>query len=144
MSAALAFDIVPHAFGEILNADLIRLRRLFAPVPGGGFAHKADFSQRFHYGVLNEIEILPGRFPLVAVVLTERVPKFLIASRSGKPVFQIGQLRNRAAESPHFVEHFQKYVDNRVPALFAVGFAFGVDVEQNHVRRGIGGQFHIR
>ena len=53
-------------------------------------------------------------------------------------------MRNRTAEALHLIEDFEEYIDNGILVLFAVRFALGIDVEEDHIRRCISCQFHVR
>ena len=76
---APAVYVGPDPFGKILNADLIGLHRLFAPVPGRGFTHEAHAGQRLDNGVLNKVEVLPGILPGLSVRLLKGAPERLKA-----------------------------------------------------------------
>ena len=140
--AAFLIQISLHTLGKVLDADLVGLHCLFAPVAGGGLAH-AHIHQNLHNGVLNKIKVLPGILPRIAVGILKL---FLERSKLvclSKVAFQIRKVGHGAAEPLHFVEHLQEHVHYGILVLLAVGFAFGVDIEQDHIRRRVCCQLHI-
>ena len=139
----LALDIALDALGEVLDADGIRLHRLFAPVPCRCLAHEIHRDKGIHNAVLNEVKVLPGIFPRLAVLFLKSSLELVVSSFFGKPPFQISDMGNGTAEALHLIEDLEEYIDNGILVLFAVRFALGVDVEENHIGRGFSRQLHV-
>ena len=66
--AALLIQISLHTLGKVLDADLVGLRCLFAPVAGGRLAHKAHFHKGSHNFILNKIKFVSRLFPRMTVL----------------------------------------------------------------------------
>ena len=144
MIAAFAADIGFYALSEALNADLIRFRRLFAPIPCCRFAHKANFGQHIHDCILDKVKILPGAFPGTSVFFFKRLPELFKAARFRQPALQISEMRHGAAKALHLIEHFQKDVHNSVLIVLAGGLALGVNIKQDNICRRFCRKLHIR
>ena len=139
----LALDIALDALGEVLDADGIRLHRLFAPVPCRCLAHEIHRNKGIYHAVLDEVEVLPGVLPRVAVFFLKSSLKLIVAAFLGKPPFQIGNMGDGTAEALHLIEDFEEYIDDGIFVLLAVCFALGVDVEEDYIRRGVSRQLHV-
>ena len=81
----LALDIALDALGEVLDADGIRLHRLFAPVPCRCLAHEIHRNKGIYHAVLDEVEVLPGVLPRIAVFFLKSSLKLIVAAFLGKP-----------------------------------------------------------
>ena len=143
MVVSLAVDICLDAFGKGFDADGIRLYRLFAPVSRRRFAHEIHRDKGIHNAVLNEVKVLPGIFPRLAVLLLKGSLELVVSSFFGKPPFQISDMGNGTAEALHLIEDLEEYIDNGILVLFAVRFALGVYVEEDHIGRSFSRQLHV-
>ena len=142
--AAFTHQVFLDQFGKILDADPVGVIRFFAPIAACRFGHEADFGQCIHDVVLDEVKPVADLCPWLAMVGRKPLFEFVISSLLYQMPLQVGQKRDSAAESLHFVKHLEEDGDNRVFAVFAGHVALRVDIEQDHVRQAIGGKLHVR
>ena len=141
---AFCIDVCLYSLCKVLNADLIRLRSLLAPVSCGGFTHEIHIDKNIYYRVLNKVKFMPVFFPRLPVFIFKYFFKFFQTSGFCELLLQICQMRKRAAESLHFIEDTEKYIHDRIFILLAAGIALGVNVKKHNVRGCICSQLHVR
>ena len=144
MIPALGLDIGSHSFGKVFNTDLIRLRRLLAPVSRRRLTHEIHIDKDIHYGVLYEIELMAVLLPGLAVLVLKVLLELFHSAGFRELLFQIRQMRKRATESLHFIEDAQENIDDRILILLATCVALGIDIKKDHVRGRLRRQLHIR
>ena len=138
-----AFDIGLDALGKVFNTDGVGFGRFFTPVSRRCLAHEIHRDKGIYNAVLNEIKILPGVFPQLAILFLKSSLELVEASFFGKPPFQIGNMRDGTAEALHLIEDLEEYINNGILVLFAVRFALGVNVEEDHIGRDFSRQLHV-
>ena len=116
---------------------------IFAPIPGGFLAHDTHIRENIHHIILNEIELIPGFRPRLTVHLFKPRLERIILALVDKPALKICQMGNGAAEALHFIEYAQENGDDGILGLLACHFAFGINIEQDNVRRNSTSKAHI-
>ena len=144
MVLALGIDVGFHSFGKILNADLIRLRCLLAPVARCMFAHEVHVRQNIDNGILDEVEFMTVLLPGLAILVLKSLFELFHPSGFSELLLQIRQVRQGAAVSLHLIEHAKENVDDGVLVLLAAGIALGINIEKDHVGRRLGCEPDIR
>ena len=124
MIAAFFLNIGLYALCEIFNADLIALGCFFTPVAGRRFAHEIHVRKNIHNRILNEIKILTGAFPRIAVLFFKLFLELFKAAFFGKSAFQISKMRHGTTEALHLIEHLQKHINDGIFVFFSVGITF--------------------
>ena len=140
---SLAVNVGFDAPCKVLNADGIRLHGLFAPVPRSGLAHEIHRDQCVYNTVLNEVKVLSRHFPRLTIFFLKCGFELVIAAFLRQTALQIGNLRDRSAKALHLVEDLEEYIDDGILILLSRRLALGINVEQNDIGRGLGGQLHI-
>ena len=143
MIVTLFLDVLAHHAGEVFDADLVRLGGLFAPVAGGGFAHVVHIHQNIHDVILDEIELAAGILPAFAGGGGELLLELIVAAILGQLAFEVRHIGHRAVEALHLVKHLEENRNNSILGLLAGLLTLGVDVEQDNVSGGVGGQLHV-
>ena len=144
MIVPLAVDIRLHTLGKVFDADLIITDSGIAPVPGSLLAHIPHVNKSIHHTVLLREEFVSLLIPVMSGNFLVGCFELFILSILGKLPLQIGNIGDRAAKAQGVVEHLQENIYDGILVEFSIGFALGVDVEDDHIGRCIGGQLHIR
>ena len=140
---AFFLDVLAHHAGEVFDADLVRLGGLFAPVAGGRLAHVVHVHQNIHDVILNKIKLAAGILPAFAGGSGELLLELIVAAILGQLAFEVGHIGHRAVEALHLVEHLEENRNDGIFGLLAGLLALRVDVEQDYVSGGVGGQLHV-
>ena len=122
-----------YTLGEILNTDLVALGCFLTPVTSSRFAHEIHVRKNIDNGILNEIEVLTRAFPRITILFFKLFLELFKTTFLGKPALQVSKVRHGTAEALHFIEYLQKHIHNGIFVFLAIGIAFGINVEKNHI-----------